>query len=58
MCCSDEDAAARMEKALSDEAVDKQTRGDGGSRKSGEDFQVKFKCVVFKKLISQGGSPW
>ena len=31
VCCSDEDAAARMQTALSEEAVNKQTRGDGGS---------------------------
>lgn len=57
VCCSDEVAAARMEMALSEEAVNKQTRGDGGSRKSGEDFQVMFNCVVFKELIVAGRRP-
>ena len=32
-CCCDEGAAARMETALSEDVVNKQTRGDGGSRK-------------------------
>ena len=30
VCCSDENAAARMETALSEEAVNKQARGFGG----------------------------
>ena len=57
VCCSNEHAAARMKTALSEEAVNKQTRGDGGSRRSGEDFQVMFNCVVFDELIVAGRRP-
>ena len=59
VCCSDEDAAARMETALSEEVVNKQTRGDGegGSRNNPEEFQVLFNCVVFKELIVAGRRP-
>ena len=61
VCCSDEDAAARMETALSEEAVNKQTRGDGGSRRRArslpEDYQVKFTRVVCKELIVAGRRP-
>lgn len=50
VCCSDEDAAARMGVALSEEAVDM-------GRKRGDHFQVTFKCVVFKELIVAGRRP-
>ena len=46
-----------MKTALSEEAVNKQTRGDGGSRKSGEDFQVVFSCAVFEDIIVAGRRP-
>ena len=57
VCCSDEDAAARMKTALSEEVVNKQTRGDGGSRKSGEDSEAMFHCAAFNELIVAGRSP-
>jgi len=46
-----------MAMALSREALNKNTRGDGGSRKSGDDFQVMFSCAVFKELIVAGRRP-
>ena len=58
VCCSDGDVAARMQTALSQEAVNRNTRGDGGSRTNEEDFQVMFSCAVSKSSSSQGGAPW
>ena len=57
VCCSDEDAAARMQTALSEEAVNKQTRGDGGVSTNHKELEVIFNCVVFKELIVAGRRP-
>ena len=62
VCCYNSEAATRMQIALSNEPVDKRTRGDGETRKgrqarpSAEDFQVKFLCVVEQELIVAGRS--
>ncbi len=63
VCCSSGDVTARMQAALSQEAVNKNTRGDGESpkqkpRKNAEDFQVQFSCIVqFPSLIVAGRRP-
>ena len=55
VCCSDETAAAEMERALEQTAVD--TRGDGEGRPGVDDLQYKFYCVIHKELIIAGRRP-
>ena len=57
VCCSDDDAAVKMDTALRQDPVDNQTRGDGGSVESAGDFQVTFRVSVYKHLIVAGRCP-
>ena len=60
VCAYDSEVATRMQTALSQEAMDKKTRGDGGkgtgtqSRPSNEEFQVKYICVQTEEPFIAG----
>ena len=58
VCCSDEDAAARMATALSAEVVNKQTRGDGGLEEVVRISKLCSFASFSKSSSSQGGAPW
>ena len=58
VCCSDGDVALRMQTALSQEPVSRNTESAYvGSRNKEVDFQVLFGCVLFKELIVAGRLP-
>ena len=62
VCCSDERASRRMHTALSQPAVHRTTRGDGGggprtTRGDGVVFQVSYRCVGWHELIIAGRHP-
>ena len=60
VCCCDSETAIRVRAALSKEAVNNETRGDGGkgngrqARPSKEVWQVTFRCRMEKELIVAG----